>query len=429
MRRLVLSLAFTAAVSGMLVGCEVEAPGVPAEEQTKSDQNHILGGSPDTVNDAVVLVLGGNSACTGTIIAKNGSTGYVLTAAHCVGMDYVVMDDDMSCLNNNSCDAIWEVNLDQVHPNYNANDIGAGYDFRMLRFSGANASTPVIPPATSPDGVGVGSMTEMVGYGLTENGETDLRMHVTQPVDQLDSFFLAWDQNNGSIGTCSGDSGGPAIFNGKVVAVTSFGDQGCQDIGVSGRVTLVYNDFIAPFIGGQVVETCDSCFDSEVQQPTGECADEVNACLEPETSQCAQLNECYNGCNTAACYDGCDADHPAGVPVFNAIITCWCNTCADVCEEQCDGGSTNTVTVSSTGNGMMTTSGMGGATGAGGEGNGATSSDGGSNGEGGGAEDDGVADGPCDCATAGSNGGSSSGAAFGLAALAMVLGAARRRRR
>lgn len=430
-------------------GCAVEDPGTgpgetqKQEEPTKQKEEAILGGSADNANDAVVFLLDEDQggACTGTIIAVNGNTGYVLTAGHCSGMDYIVQDDNIACLNNDTCDGIYLVDSgpggDTAHPQFNGNNIDHGYDFRILRFQNASGA-PVIPAASS-DGLNNNSNIELSGYGLTESGNTsDQRLHVTMSVDYLatneenDPVFVVFDQGNGSgngIGTCNGDSGGPGIFNGKVVAVTSFGDENCNDVGVSGRVQAVYNDFIAPIIGGQVIENCDTCFDGAVNSPNGACADEVQACL--NAPACNSLIECINGCSNETCQQNCLDENPGGQSGLAGIIDCYCTACAGPCSEECGTENpttttTTTTTTTSTGNSMN--GGDGGNSANGGSGSGANSGDGGSSADG---EDDAAEDGDsedgCGCRLGSKP--NDANAWFGLVGAGLAIGAMSRRRR
>jgi MYXO-CTERM domain-containing protein len=411
-----------------LSACAAEEPSSSVDEPTESSQEAIVGGSVEPGLDAVVALFSNSGGvCSGTIIAKNGSTGYVLTAAHCENMDFVIQADDYNdCFGqgNSECQAVYEVAEQIYHPQYNNNAPENGYDFSLIRFTGANASTPVIPAAQPSDGVsGSSSGLLAVGYGITSGvtqANNSLRRSVSFDVDQLTSIFIVDDQTDGK-GSCSGDSGGPALFNNAVVGVVSFGDQNCTQIGAYGRVQAVYNNFIAPFIGGMSPpETCDSCFDSEVNSPGGACASTVEACF--NDTSCAALVDCVQNCTTDACVQGCAEQHANGVAKYNAIFECWCQACADVCTAECGGSSTSATTSTGSGAGNGTTTGAGGSTGDGGAtGDGGN---GGSDGGDGGGETTTVTE--CACSTPGARGASP----FAVAgALGLALGALARRRR
>ena len=94
----------------------------------------------------------------------------------------------------------------------------------------------------------MGANVDIIGYGQTESGNNSLRKHkVTQVVDIGGGLFVHQST------VCFGDSGGPAVFDGKVVGVSSFvTDDACMDYGASGRVRSVYADWIEPFTGPQM---------------------------------------------------------------------------------------------------------------------------------------------------------------------------------
>jgi hypothetical protein len=58
----------------------------------------------------------------------------------------------------------------------------------------------------------------------------------------------------------------------------------------------------------------------------GPCEPEVEACT--GTAACVELNECMTACvdadgtNFDVCLNGCAADHPAGAPAYDAVLTC-----------------------------------------------------------------------------------------------------------
>lgn len=436
MRRFVLTAAVLSSTAFLPLACNVEQPDLPKENVEKDDAA-IIGGTTDTTHKAVVALASNNGLCSGTIIAKNGSTGWVLTAGHCSGMQIAMQANNyQSCFNMSAgCEAVYDVVADTPHPNWNG-DAGDGYDFRILQISGVTASTPVIPAAQNPDGLANGSPIEAVGYGVTEsNDNNSVRMHVTETVDDLSSLMVAADQTDGT-GSCSGDSGGPILFNGKVVGVTSYGDQNCSQYGVYGRVQAVYATWIAGIIGQVVTPTCDDCF---LSAQNGTCASQDNACW--SNQDCVDLNECFGGCNgNQTCLQNCVNAHPTGWNLYSALIDCACNACATECENECGGSSTTTTTTS--GPGPQTSSaeqassaaaGMGGF-GDGGSGEGAADSDDGGtkkkkkkdNDD---DEDETETIDSCACSTPGSPASGGLSGLFGLVGLGALAGALVRRRR
>ncbi len=358
------------------VACNLEDP-APAEKPVAHQSLPIIGGTQDNVNSATVYLegieQGQGYSCSGTIIAVNGNVGYVLTAGHCVAgtIQTVVIGANLNTAVAHTALQQWQ------HPNYNTQTLN--YDFGMVAFDGADASTPIVQAATSPDGVAPnGTQLDMSGYGKTSSGQTGPtthRMHVSeltndlsaiQPIDT--SIKIGFDQQNGT-GTCSGDSGGPAYLGTgsarRVVGVTSYGDQNCAIFGVSGRVSAVYSTFIQPILNGQPpTQTCNTCV-SSATSPGGSCDASVQACT--GDAQCSALLTCFNACNAndQACFNACGTAHPAGVAKYNAIIDCaYCSSCTTLCDQsQC--GSPTTSATTSTGATKPTTSSTSSATGAG----------------------------------------------------------------
>lgn len=430
MRRVLLASVFLPLV--VLVGCDVEGT-VPGDvDPTSQAEEQIINGSNDTADathNAIVYLEGNMGACTGTIISTNGSTGYVLTAGHCNGMDVMGIGSNLnSAVGYNITDL-------GAHPNWNG-DAGNGYDFRMYSFVGANASTPVIPVATTQE-YAIGSMATVAGWGLTIDGDNGssptIRQQVTKPINDIFSNppLIKYIQTNS--GFCSGDSGGPSLFNGKLIAVTSFtsGNNGsCIDPGFVGRVDHpTVASWIAQVVGGQVVQTCDTCFQSVVAQG-GACAGVVDTCI--NNQDCSDLLTCFDGCTTNACYQDCANAHPTGTNLYLDIIDCACTSCSTLCanDPSCASSSTTTTTTTTTttGAGGSTANGTGGgaANGSGGataNGSGGASSADGSGGAGGDGDTGGTS---CNCSTVG---GDSDSGLVGLGAMVLGLGVVASRRR
>ena len=95
----------------------------------------------------------------------NGTSGFALTAAHCVQLDtpqYVVQGNDY----NASSAIVYPVVSYKAHPSYNQQV----YDFGMVKFTGASGSTPIIPAMqASEDTLALGSVVNIIGYGITQN--------------------------------------------------------------------------------------------------------------------------------------------------------------------------------------------------------------------------------------------------------------------
>lgn len=364
MRRFVLG--FVPIAFALFASCAVEAPDSTPSESTEWSDEPIISGMLDNVNNATVAVgeSFGNQYgifCSGTIIARNGATGYALTAAHCVqgqNPNFLVVGADHNCASFGNCIATYDVTQATIHPSYDGS-VDSPYDIAVLTFTGANANTPIVPAIDTADGLSVGEVLELSGYGKTVTGEFNndnntQRRRVNVAVDQLSNAQIAFDQSGPThAGSCSGDSGGPAykLFNGqkRVVGVTSFGDSDCDQLGVYVRVSAHYNSFIAPIIGAPVVEDCNSCFQASTG-PGGACEGAVDACF--GNASCAALAECLNACAAGdqACVNNCAAANQAGIDLFNAIYDCSiCQDCASLCDTS-DCGMSTTVTAAVTNN-------------------------------------------------------------------------------
>lgn len=333
-------------LSLLALGCAQE--GLPSEgEQVESDENAIINGSPDTTHTAVVAVLGPDFACTGTVLQVKGTTGYVLTAAHCcpandLPVEVVIGPNYYTGASHQVVPG--SVVADPCYQDY----AGSTDDVCMLKFTNA-AGVPTIPPMTpQTDNLVTGTSITYVGYGLTAsppNGNNSTRRFVTKTVGKVDAYFV--DYANGNVsGTCEGDSGGPGIVmvNGQeqVASVTSFGDQACSQLGSSIRTSAVYDGFIAPYLADQVanpacpaVTDCNACSGGATQN--GKCSNLTQACF--QDAQCSALVQCYQTCSTTSCMNTCNTQHTGGLTKYVAIESCICN---DACEAACSASSTCT---------------------------------------------------------------------------------------
>ncbi len=249
------SALFTVAAS-FLIGCAESPPELP--EWVGEAETEIINGTPDTTHDAVVLLLGQFSGCTGTIIATSGSDAFILTAAHCFQQDTI--QQARVGANGLAPQAVLTVMDWESHPQFNPNDLA--YDFAMIRATGASG-LPVIPALGElEDTLAPGTPVIHVGYGLlsSPDGDTDRRHFANGTLDQVAGIQISYNQPN--TGPCSGDSGGPNIVDlgqGKRVAgVISYGDETCSSFGVSGRVSAVMpwiNEFMGNAPGPSAAST------------------------------------------------------------------------------------------------------------------------------------------------------------------------------
>lgn len=389
-----------------------------SESEAGEAEQSIMNGAADTEHPAVVWLYSDDvgSACTGTIVAVNGSTGYVLTAAHCADMSVVAITTDFrDCFDEPpgpACQGLFTVDEQVYHPSWTGELEGG--DFSMIRFLGASPSTPVIPAASSGDGVARGAEVEIVGFGQTESGDNALRNHKVTEITEVDGGLFSHPQT-----VCYGDSGGPAIIDGHVVGVSSFVDStDCYGHGYSGRVQDVYDDFVGPYIEQDpIVPSCEQCLEIAVRTLGGPCGAELDACR--ADAECSAIDVCKASCvGNPGCELDCVLSHPAGAALSDAIFRCVsCDVCIDACGEDprcAEPPPTGATTSASTGTPVQGSV----ASGAGGAGDGGGDASDGDEA----ADDDG-------CTVAGPGAGDSPATAPGIAVSLLGLLAVTRRRR
>ncbi len=231
-------------------GCAFES-GVG--ESTGASQGAISGGEPAPDDFAVVGLLNGHGACSGTLIAPN----LVLTAHHCVAESPAgnvlcgkatfgpTWTNDMSVTTRDVIFAIWRDHVASIEVPPGANDVCGG-DVAVL-FLDQNVEPSEawpIPPridqdpspgepyravgfgGTADDGSGAGMRRQRDGLAVGCVGESCVPIYGVQA-----------DEWMGETGICPGDSGGPALDDvGRVIGVTSRGGPNCSTPIYSGVV-------------------------------------------------------------------------------------------------------------------------------------------------------------------------------------------------
>jgi hypothetical protein len=292
----------------LLLACASEVADRVNDAPTTSTASAIVNGSLDTTHGAVVTVVSSASndeiaICTGTIVQTDPprGLGWVATAAHCVsegppravfeGTDYLASDRVRHNVVGFTADSRFDINKPE-----------AGYDFAVVRISGVTATTPIIPLATAPDSVVVGSSMTNIGYGRTTrppaDADTNSERHVvTAPIGEVSQLFLGYD--TAQRGACQGDSGGPWLVGDgdtlRVVGIDSYGNTTCDGFAYAGRVQAGL-DFFDVALGLAAPDPCALCT-TLARSSGGKCASDKSAvciCNDACADECKGSTDCAN---------------------------------------------------------------------------------------------------------------------------------------
>ncbi len=186
--------------------------------------------------------------CTGTLVSDTA----FLTAGHCIepGATYYVTFDPVAFPAPEPLDESGLISSTTAvtHPDWQF----PYFDVAVIVFDAADVAAlgitpmPIVPlgyltALRSQPAWGQNTAT-VVGYGLASYGQgpyltqnDGVRRYADVKVQQLNDYFLVMHENApkaGKPGTCPGDSGGPVVMDGYLVAVNSYGQNvGCRTLG------------------------------------------------------------------------------------------------------------------------------------------------------------------------------------------------------
>lgn len=225
-----------------LAACDLAVD--PGEPPVATRAQSIIGGTPDSGDNAIVMTQTGGG-CTGTLVSPK----IILSAGHCVS-DAIQSGQTGSGVvyfgAGGASDFFETIGIaDMVMYRLYQPPAFLQYDIAMIRLEqpAPDTITPIPINVTKLDQSYLGLPLRTVGFGMSDGvAQTGFgtKRQIQLTLDELTYFHIGLGDADSNI--CQGDSGGPtlAVIDGaeRVVGVSSFGSDACRSRSYISRTDL-----------------------------------------------------------------------------------------------------------------------------------------------------------------------------------------------